>query len=145
MWEIKSAILSIIGEHDKLSADVLIGSTNEEGVLLALMVDGRIPESVEPELLKLLEPNGPKQINYKLDTAELEEFTMLAVTNGYYYKNYMKPRAINEDLAIFTHYDKARKVFCDTVVSFKDGLCDPDTIFNGNDTEDVPADWSKNL
>ena len=134
-----------IGEHDKLSADVLIGQIDDEGSLLALMVDGRIPESAEAEMLKLWESGQQKQFSYIRDAAELEEFTMLAVTDGKYYKNYMKARAVNEDLAIFTHYNKARNLLHDTVASFKDGLCDPETIFNCSDTEDVLAEWARNL
>ena len=139
-----------IGEYDMLSATVLMGPIDDEGTLIALMMDGRTPKSVEPELLKLYESGElwksgvQKEFSYRLDTAELEEFTMLAVTDGRYYKNYMEPRAINEDLAIFTHYNKARNLLCDTVASFKDGLVDPETIFTDTGAEDIPASWANN-
>lgn len=64
---------------------------------------------------------------------------MLAITDGYYYKNYMNPRTVNEDLAIFVCYNKARKLLCDTVASFENGLCDPETIFSDSSADDIPA------
>jgi len=76
---------------------------------------------------------------------ELEEFTMLAVTDGRYYKAYMKPRAVNKDLVIFTCFNETRDIYFDTVASFKNGLCDPTDVFDGNDYMDVPASWAKNL
>jgi hypothetical protein len=73
----------------------------------------------------------------------LEEFMMLAVTDGLYYKSDVEPRAVSEDLAVFTCFDKARGLYCDTVASFKDGLCDPETVFDGSDAPDIPASWVK--
>lgn len=116
-----------IGEYEKLLGDVCIGRINgsDKESPLAFLIDNR---------------NLPQPV-----FAELEEFTMLAVTDGRYYKNYMQPRVVNEDLALFTCYNKARKLSCDTVASFKDGLCDPETIFSGSAAEDVPASWTNNL
>ena len=132
-----------IGENDMLVATVVIGFN--EGAPLALMVDGRTPQSEMAKCEKLFEPGGPEQVAIRHDLAELEEFTMFAVTDGRYYKNYMKPRVVNEDLAIFTCYNKTRNLLCDTVASFKNGLCDPETIFSGSNAEDVPASWARNL
>ena len=131
-----------IGEHDKLNASVLIGYNTDEAPI-SLMVDGRLTESALAEFTKPREP-GEGFTTYH-DIAELEEFYMFAVTGGQYYKKHMEPRAVNKDLVLFTCYNKARNLTCDTVASFKDGLCDPDTIFNGSDTEDVLAEWARNL
>ena len=127
-----------IGEHDQLSATVLIGY-NSDNSLLALMIDGRIPQYILADKEKLWDQALREGMAIKHDVSELEEFTMLAVTDGRYYKNYMKPRAVNDDLAIFTCYNKNRKVLCDTVASFTNGLCDPDTIFTDTGAEDVRA------
>ena len=129
-----------IGEHDKLSATVFIGCDND-GELFALMVDGRIPESQREKFSN----DELDTVTIRHDVAELEEFMMLAVTDGRYYKRYMEPRALSEDLAIFTCYNKARKLHCDTVASFTHGLCDPETIFDGSDAMDVLTEWAKNL
>jgi hypothetical protein len=130
-----------IGEHDKLSADVLISSGAEESPM-ALMMDRRIPEAVMAEIKKLREQGNLKDIAIERDAAELEEFYMLALTNGRYYKNYMEPRDVGSDLAIFTCYNKARNVLCDTVASFTHGLCDPESIFTDTRPEDVRASWA---
>ena len=134
-----------LGEHDMMTIDVKIGKIDKNGNLLALMIDfGILTESYFPEAAKLGESGEPKTVYLRSDAAELEEFTMLAVTHGVYYKEYVEPRAINEDLAIFTHYNKARNLLCDTVASFKDGLVDPETIFTDTGAEDVPASWVNN-
>lgn len=125
-----------IGEHDRLGADVLIACDDEES--LALMVDGRIPQSAFLELDKLWK-EGAKSVKIRPDIAELDEFTMLAVTDGYYYKSHTKPRAVNEDLVLFTCYNKTRNLLCDTVASFKNGLCDPETIFSDSSAEGIPV------
>ena len=122
-----------------------LAQDDDDGSSIALMVDVRIPKAAEAEMLRLWKLGERKQFNYIRDAAELEEFTMLAVTDGKYYKSYMEPRTVSKDLAIFTHYNKARNLLCDTVASFKDGLCNPEAIFNGSETKDVPAEWTKNL
>ena len=112
-----------IGEHDMLSAHLYIGRTNtgDNETTKAFLVDMTAEQPV---------------------VGELEEFAILATTRGFYHKKYMKPKALNEDLVLFTCFDKTRKLSCDTVASFKNGLCDPETIFTDDGTEDVPADWA---
>jgi len=127
-----------IGEHDQPIATVLIGHDADDS-LVAIMIDGRIPLSAREDITKMSETGTLDRVMIQHDVAELEEFYMLAVTDGRYYKNYMKPRAVNEDLAIFTCYNKARKLSCDTVASFTKGLCDPETIFTDTGAEDVRA------
>ena len=129
-----------IGEHDSVQANVDICQEDDKGSLLALLkYEGRFPESAIKEFA--LKPNDDED---HFGVVELEEFTMLAVTDGKYYKRYMEPRVVNEDLAIFTHYNKSRNLLCDTVASLKNGLCDPETIFTDDGTEDRPASWISN-
>jgi hypothetical protein len=110
-----------IGEYERLLGVILIGN----------IVDS---DTEAPQAFLMDNCYPPLPV-----FAELEEFMMLAVTKGHDDKNYMEPRAVNTDLATFTCYNKARKLSCDTVASFSRGLCDPETIFSGSDSEDVPS------
>ena len=113
------------GEYERLNANLCIGSIKNKGEhpIQAFLLDNSIP---------------PQPV-----FSELEEFTMLADTTGLYHKKYVEPRAVNEDLVLFTYFNKTRGLYCDTVASIKDGLCDPEVIFDGSSAMDVPADWSK--
>ena len=110
-----------IRKYEMVSATVFIGSLNvgDERPTQAFLMDWCYP---------------PQPVY-----AELEEYTIFAVTDGRYYKNHVKPREISEDVVVFTCFNKARGLYCDTVASFKNGLCDPEDIFDGSASLDVPA------
>jgi hypothetical protein len=110
-----------LGEHDKMHVEVYIGSikNGDREFMQAYLVSYEAHSHGEMK--------------------EFDEFTMLTVTDGRYYKRDVKPRVINEDLALFTCYNKTRNLSCDTVASFKHGLCDTETIFTDSGEEDVPA------
>jgi hypothetical protein len=97
-----------IEEHEKLLAHLYLGCIDGEESPQALLVDTR---RIEPVF------------------RELEEFSMLALTNGFHYRNYKEPRAFDEDLVLFTCFNKSRKLSWDTLASLKHGLCDPKTVY----------------
>ena len=108
-----------VGEHEMLCAAIYMGHTSDKEIPQAFLVDRRLPETV---------------------VGELEEFAMLAVTDGHYYRNYKEPRALDEDLVLFTCFNKTHNLSHDTVASFSRGLCDSKALFTDDDIAEDSAD-----
>ena len=119
-----------VGEGDELCAGVFIRQLDDSGKLLALLVNGKLPDFICKKLTE-----EPERHLALLGVTELEEFTILSSIDAEYYehvgKNCMglEDLVVYDDLMIFTHYSKERNLFCDTTVSFKNGLSESIAIY----------------
>ena len=56
------------------------------------------------------------------DVAELEEFTMLAYIGRPYCESLLEPKSVDDEIAIFTCYNKSFSLLNDMLITFKYGF-----------------------